>query len=197
MASKITIWNMALGFLGTRTLSSETDQCLEAIQCNLFWDHARRMTLQAYPFQFAQKKMLLAEKILPEEYKNIWHYAYSIPYNCLNAQAITDTNNFYEQKFFEIILSQNEEKMLLCDISPCYLYFTEDVTNTELFDDLFINALAYKLASLIAIPLLKNNSAKIQELTQLYEMAIPKAVQSNARQQKEKPYADEWLMARY
>lgn len=197
MASKIMIWNMALGFIGTRTVTSEAEKCQEAVQCNLFWDNARRSVLRAYPFQFAQRKQSLAEKILPKEYGSMWRHAYGLPYNCLAVQAVADTNNFYEKKYFETAVTSEGERVLLCDVSPCFLHFTEDVDNTDLFDELFINALAYKLAALVCVPLLKNNAQKVQELNQLYEMSIQKAVQSNAREQKQKPYMDEWISSRY
>lgn len=197
MSSKIEIWNMALGFIGTRTVASETERCLEAVQCGLFWDNARRMVLQQYPFNFAQKKRLLAEKKIEETFKSQWKYAYGMPSDCINPQAISDTNNFYERKYFEIALTETGEKVLLCDVTPCTLHYTADVKDTALYSELFTNALAYKLASLIVIPLLKNNSSKRQELEQLYQMAISEAVQSNARQGKEKPYVDSWIASRY
>lgn len=197
MASKIEIWNMALGFIGTRTVASETERTLEAVQCGLFWDNARRMVLQNFPFNFAQKKRLLAEKKIEKSFTSQWKYAYAMPADCLNPQAIADTNNFYERKYFEIALTETGEKVLLCDVSPCTLHYTADVTDSSLFTELFINALAYKLASLVAVPLLKNNTNKRQELEQLYKMAIADAVQSNARQGKEKPYVDDWIAARY
>lgn len=197
MASKIEIWNMALGFIGTRTVAGETERTPEAVQCNLFWDNARRMVLSQFPFNFAQKKRLLAEKKIEETFKSQWKYAYGMPSDCINPQAITDTNNFYERKYFEIVLTETGEKVLLCNKNPCTLRYTADVTDTSLYSELFINALAYKLASLIVIPLLKNNSNKRQELEQLYQMTIADAVQLNARQGKEKPYVDSWIAARY
>lgn len=197
MSSKIEIWNMALGFIGTRTVASESERCPEAVQCGLFWDNARRMVLSQFPFNFAQKKRLLAEKKIEEVFKSQWKYAYSMPNDCISPQAIADTNNFYERKYFEIALKETGEKVLLCDVNPCTLHYTADVTDTTLYPEIFINALAYKLASLVVIPLLKNNSSKRQELEQLYQMAIADAVQSNARQGKEKPYVDEWIAARY
>ncbi len=197
MASKIEIWNMALGFIGTRTVAGETERTPEAVQCSLFWDNARRMVLSQFPFNFAQKKRLLAEKKIEETFKGQWKYAYGLPSDCINPQAITDTNNFYERKYFEIVLTETGEKVLLCDKNPCKLHYTADVTDTSLYSELFINALAYKLASLVVIPLLKNNSNKRQELEQLYQMAIADAVQLNARQSKEKPYIDSWIAARY
>lgn len=197
MSSKIEIWNMALGFIGTRTVASETERCLEAVQCGLFWDNARRMVLQQYPFNFAQKKRLLAEKKIEETFNSQWKYAYGMPSDCINPQAISDTNNFYERKYFEIVLTETGEKVLLCDVNPCTLHYTADITDTSLYSELFITALAYKLASLVVIPLLKNNSSKRQELEQLYQMTIADAVQLNARQGKEKPYVDSWIAARY
>lgn len=197
MASKIEIWNMALGFIGTRTVASESERCLEAVQCALFWDNARRMILQEFPFNFAQKKRLLAEKKIEEVFTSEWKYAYAVPGDCINPQAVSDSKNFYERMFFEIVHTETGEKVLLCNVSPCVLHYTADVTDTALYSELFITALAYKLASLIVIPILKNNSSKRQEMEQLYQMAIAQAVQSNARQCKEKPYVDEWIASRF
>lgn len=197
MASKIEIWNMALGFIGTRTVASESERCSEAVQCALFWDNARRSILQEFPFGFAQKKRLLAEKKIDDVFKSQWDYMYVLPNDCLNPQAVSDSNNFYERRFFEIVHTETGEKVLLCNVRPCVLHYTADVTDTALYSELFIVALAYKLAGLIVIPILKNNSSKRQEMEQLYQMAIAQAVQSNARQGKEKPYIDEWIASRF
>lgn len=196
MASKIQIWNMALGFIGTRTVASETEKTLEAIQCGIFWDMARKSIFEQYPFNFAQRKRNLAEKEVPIQFCSEWQYAYGLPDEYVNAQAITDTNNYYEPMYFEIATTDEGEKILLCNISPCYLHYTADVKDASLYSELFSKALAYKLASLIVIPLLKNNTNKIQELTQLYEMAIQEAITSNARQQRKQKYVDEWLGVR-
>ena len=44
-ASKLDIFNMALGFIGTRTIASANENTPEAIQCGLYWDRARRSAL--------------------------------------------------------------------------------------------------------------------------------------------------------
>lgn len=56
MAAKLDIWNMALGFIGTRTVASESERTPEAVQCALFWDSARRTALRDYPWNFAQAR---------------------------------------------------------------------------------------------------------------------------------------------
>lgn len=82
-SSKIEIFNMALGFIGTRTIASEYERTPEAIQCNLYWDNARRTALRDYPYHFAVRRVALAEKPLPEEYSHEWGHAYAPPDKCL------------------------------------------------------------------------------------------------------------------
>lgn len=62
--------------------------------------------------------------------------------------------------------------------------------------DLFVGMMARKLASLICVPLLKNNTAKVQELEQLYRASLPKPMEANASERHEKPYRDTWIAAR-
>ena len=60
----------------------------------------------------------------------------------------------------------------------------------------FVGMMARKLASLICVPLLKNNTAKVQELEQLYRASLPKPMEANASERHEKPYRDTWIAAR-
>ena len=78
-AGKLDIFNMALGFLGTRTIASENERTPEAIQCDLYWDRARRSALRDYPYRFAVRRVVLAEKTLPETYEGEWRHAYALP----------------------------------------------------------------------------------------------------------------------
>ena len=45
-AAKLDIYNMALGFVGARTVASPRENTPEAVQCELYWDRARRAALQ-------------------------------------------------------------------------------------------------------------------------------------------------------
>ena len=57
-------------------------------------------------------------------------------------------------------------------------------------------AMARKLAMLIAVPLLKNNQSKLQELAQLYQDALPRAEGQDASESRDRRKADPWLVAR-
>lgn len=85
---------------------------------------------------------------------------------------------------------------LLTDASRALLLYTEDVQNSRLFDDLFAHTLARKLAALVAVPLLKNNSRKAVELEQLYAESLPAARLASATEGQKNASPDPWIASR-
>lgn len=186
---------MALGFIGTRTVVSEDENTQEAIQCKLFWGNARRQVLRDYPWNFAQRRKLLANIELPQEWGFEYNYAYSLPNDCLKASKVWDAGR--NEMLFTI--AHNTEfgiTCLLTNAKIALLAYTADVNNAQLFDDLFCYIMARKLATLICIPLLKNNSNKLNELEQLYKLALIDGFRADASEGKEKEKIDSWLLAR-
>lgn len=193
--SVIGIWNMALGFIGTRTVGAEDENTQEAIQCKLFWDNARRQVLRDYPWNFAQRRALLANIALPIEWEFEYNYAYSLPNDCLKASKVWDAGR--SEMVFSI--AHNTEfgiTCLLTNANKALLAYTADVKNSQLFDDLFCYIMARKLAALICIPLLKNNSNKLNELEQLYKLALIDGFRANSSEGGEREKVDTWLLAR-
>ena len=195
MATKIQIWNMALGFIGTRTVASETERTPEAIQCSLFWDCARREALRVYPWNFAQVREWLAQKNIPEVYAGQWRYAYAFPELCLRLHCVRHATD--QERAFQVVRDNDGTALILTDIPRAMGDYTRDIKDVSVWDDAFIQVMARRLACLIAIPLLKNNTGKIQELEQLYRAAMPLAQEANASEQHEKPEIDAWLTARW
>ena len=62
MAGMLQVWNMALGWVGTRTVAAENENTQEAVQCRLFWDNARRQVLRDFPWNFARRRARLARR---------------------------------------------------------------------------------------------------------------------------------------
>lgn len=195
-AGKIDIYNMALGFIGTRTVASPDENTPEAIQCSLYWDRARRTALRDYPYRFALQRIklpLLADT--PEVYASQWKYVYSQPNQCLKVHSVYADKDGSRKEEFQIescslglvVLTNIEKAVALCTI---------DTVDISLWDELFVLVMARKLASLIAIPLLKNNTAKLQELEQLYQAAVPRAEGHDASEGREYQPVDSWLQAR-
>lgn len=192
--SKIQIWNMALGYIGTRTVASESERCEEAIQCALYWDRARRQALRDFPYNFAQARVALAARIMPEVWEHQWRFAYGLPDNCLKLHSVGASNG--KARPFRIVHDQEGSSLLLTDVEAAHAEYTRDVESPTLWDDLFVGMMARKLAAMIAVPLLKNNSGKVSELEQLYRAELPDAYEAGASEQKDKPRPDSWLEAR-
>lgn len=198
--SKIAIWNMALGWVGTRTVASETEHTQEAIQCSLYWDQARRQALRDYPWNFAQCRAVLAAAPMPEGWDDYAH-AYALPDDCLRVRAVRvpgmgDLSHRRSVHHRVVMDKQGGRRVLLTDAVPVVLEYTADLDNPRIFDDLFVGVMARKLAAMIAVPLLKDNSAKVNELEQLYRAALPAAREADAAEEYRGAAPDAWLCAR-
>lgn len=197
---RLTIYNMALGFIGTRTVASANENTPEAIQCELFWDNARRAALRDYPYPFAQARVYLAMLTnFPEEYENEWQYAYSWPNKALKVHRIHKQgkeNRLCKEKY--IIRVIDNLTIILCNVEKAVAEITQDVTEVSLWDDMFIHSMARKLACLIAVPLLKNNRQKVEETEQLYTIQLQNMRSQAAGEEEEEQLEvpDSWLLTR-
>lgn len=189
--SRTQIYNMALGFVGTRAIASPNERTPEAMACELYWDRARRSSLRDFPWPFSQRRIRLAETGLPEEMAGVWKHACGLPAEVVKVGRLASGGNFE--------LGQSDGALrLFCDEAGPVAVCTVDVPDPGLWDELFIMAMAYRLAMLIAVPLLKGNPQKLQELASLYQNALPKAEGHGANEGKEaRPeMRDSWIEAR-
>lgn len=195
-ASKIDVFNMALGFIGTRTIASAAERTTEAIQCALYWDRARRSALRDYPYSFATRRVALAEKTIPAVYAHEWRYAYGLPDGCLKVHAVHGSGQRSGNRSAFRLESDAAGQLLLCDLSPAFASCSFDVEDVTRWDELFVMAMARKLAALIAVPMLKNNPDKVRELQQLYQLAVPNSEGQAASEGVDRKSIDGWLAMR-
>ncbi len=189
-AGTLDIVNMALGFAGQRTIASLRENTPEAVQCDLFWDRARRSALQDYPWNFARRRVRLAETLLPDAYSGEWRHAYGLPDGCLKVLSVGEEGRPYR------VRSDGANMFILSGEPKAWADCVFDTPETGLWSELFVMAMARKLACLIAVPLLKNNTQKLQELEQLYQEALPKATGQDASEERSCRKPDRWLAAR-
>lgn len=194
--SKIQIWNQALGYIGTRRVASDAENCEEARQCALYWDSARQQALRDFPFPWAQHRAMLAQKKLPDVWAADWRFAYGLPQSCLKVHRIGSASRRDLRAPFKMVHDPAGTVLILTDADAAFADYTSDVESPTLWDADFIHMLARKLAAMIAIPLLKNNGSKVSELEQLYRAAIPQAYQPAAQEQKSTPQEDSWISCR-
>ena len=194
-SNRLEIYNMALGFVGTRLIASPNEPTPEAIQCNLFWDRARRSTLRDFPYRFSVRRMRLPEKEMPAVYENEWLHCYGIPDTVLKVVRVHDGARRGINKTPYAIQRGDEGEMLFTDVEQAMIDAVVDVEDISQWDEAFVSAMSRKLACLICVPLIKGEG-KLQSLTQLYQAAVPAAEGADASESYDRKADDAWLQAR-
>lgn len=194
MASEVQICNMALGRIGQATISSLSEQSEEATQCNLFYGPMRDHVLREYPWNFATRRAALAT--LSVTAPPDWDYVYAYPADCLQARVIMPTVRGQASPPFSIGSTSDGKRVIYADTAEAYLIYTAKVTDPNLFDWSFINALAYRLAAEIVMPLTKDQPLW-QAMMNGYSSSLSAATASDAQEGRndDQPEAG-WILAR-
>lgn len=184
------ICNMALSALGQSIeIASITENSPEARACNRFYEKALKRTLRDFQWPFATKFAALA--LDEEDPTTEWAYAYDLPSDCVQPRRILSgiRNDNRQSKIpFRIVGEQ-----IYTDMVDAELEYTRYVDNANLFDEDFKEALALRLAFLIAPRILGGDPQRIGELAyKKYLFAISEATANarNEEQPEEPPEAE-------
>lgn len=206
MVSSTQIANMALSHVGARgDIESLNENSVEAKTCKIWYDHARRYTLEAHDWTFARKRLSLS--LDGEDATMDWNYRYAHPEDCLVIrEIISPYNNGYcyvnniigggDTTPFIVELNSSGMKTILTDEPEATLRYTSDVSDTHLFSTQFVNAMSYALGSFVCMKLTNKLSTK-QTMEQLFNITVKNAAAIDANQDKEKAPRDAlWIRAR-
>ena len=191
----ITISNMALSHIGVANIDRMDEASEPARLCKQFFDMARRITLRRFPWPFATRREMLALLVTePGDYR----YAYRYPKDCVAIRKLFDEKyrGVPEYQRYKI-LSDKEGRVIYTNVENCVCEYTADVKDCDLFDDGFVEALAWKLAAEIAFKLTGN--ANIQNnCLQAYNAYFDEgSVDAENEQNEMDPRLDRFAMARY
>lgn len=154
MSSEVQICNMALAHLGqSQFLQSLTERSKAASVCSVFYEPTRDLLLRAYDWNFARRRKTLA--LTSVEVPN-WQYAYRYPADCMAIRGLVVKGQRAlrsDQRVPYEVATDGDQKLILTDLAEAEIVYTAKITNVALFDETFINALAYLLASHIAMPM--------------------------------------------
>ena len=196
MASKISIINMALGWLGAPPIAALTEKRPEAIYASQYYDSALEQTLRDHRWNFAQRRKRLAALDVPDGYQGVYENAYALPMDCLHAHTVLDAaeNTF---QFIVALAEDGGSKIILTNVTAAYLAYTALVTIPELYDPNFVRALSRRLAADIATPILKSNPQKVQEAETLYDRELSRAKLADYREGEPEDEPEiEWIATR-
>lgn len=197
--TKVQIANMALGHCGVlggiESLEEASD---EARACKLYFDAAVEQVLASAHWPFAQRRKALARDATPPPPE--WLYRYVIPSDCVTAIELEDGKKrarVEERVPFAIEAHEDGSRtVLLTDNDSAILIYTARVTNAGAFPPTFVGALAWLLASYIAMPLGKSQKLADTALEK-YEYLRVRAMTHAANQGEPGPDSDgEFVEAR-
>ena len=196
MATDISICNMALARAGVlQQITTLADSSAHAKACARFYEAARQGMLQEFTWPFAEQVITLSEAsgvTVPG-----WSYVFTYPTGVARVNRLVGTErNPLEPVPFRILsrtVSTVTTKLLAADtytvLSPLTLdvWVNADVTDESLFDPLFVDALAWRLAKDLAPVLSQDNEGFTTRAEQQYEMAIRRATAAHLNEQGADP----------
>lgn len=163
---------MALAEIGRGAQITAMDEATQAARaCKLRYPYARDAVLRSYPWNFAAKRAELAANATAPAFE--YTYAYDLPADCLNVNEVFEGN---AEKWVV------ENGQILTDMSaPIYIKYTWRVVSPASFDPLFVEALAARIASNIAVQLSESVS-RAQSLWQVYQAKLIEARRRDAQE---------------
>ena len=204
----VSICNIALGRIGvTKKIASLSppDRTLEAIELANVYEEVRDRVLSAIRWPFARMTAAL-QKTGDTPYK--WLYRYEYPNDCLDIRAIyppQEAGSFAQSirleaatnpVRYELGLDENDALTICTDQDLAVIEYTARVTNPRQFNASFASALAWAIASEVALPLAKTIEHS-EKAAKMYEKEIREAAAKALNEEKrEDPPDSEFVIAR-
>ena len=201
MASEVDICNLALARLGDNATVASIDPpegSAQAEHCARFYAVARDSLLEMHAWKFATRRVQLAKLTVPSW---DWSFAYAEPTGALKLLGVLSAaaSNDDETQPYEAESDANGAAIILTNQEDASLRFVARVTDTAVFSPLFVDALAWLLASYLAGPVLKGDAgaAKAKTRLQSFMLAFSNAKVSDANQRKVRPeHTPAWIAGR-
>ena len=175
--SEVSICNQALGWLGANLITSFDDQTKEANLCEANYASLRDAVLERGDWTFAIRRAELPQ-LDPSEAVLGFGNAYQLPSDCIRIiQASPDVN--YEPT---TTMHWNlEDRKVVTDNGACFIKYVTREEDPVRFSPGFVQALAYRIATELAIPLTKSRQLQ-QQMYGLYEERVREATGMDGKQ---------------
>jgi hypothetical protein len=189
VASIVDICNTALGYLGDDATVAAIDPpegSPQADHCARLYPIARDSALEQHAWGFATARGPLTS--LTETVTG-WSYVYSAPSDMLKPQAVLYdgwTKDADDPIEFTVEIDDNGQTRILTNIEVTTLRYTRKIVDTGKFSPLFVDALAWMLASKLAGPVLKGEAGRQATIScfQMFRALVGGAATSDANAQR-------------
>lgn len=184
-ASAVAVCNMGLNRLGASLIADLEGDLPNEVLCAEAYPTALDQVLVEHPWSFAIVRQMLAEDA--GDNLTPWTYRYQIPHDppCLRPVTLIDESYEDSEELFE-----REGDSIYTHLAPAGLKYVTRVDDPTLFPPKFSEALACKIAALVAYPIMQDrNVVMLMEQQYLYELARARAEDNRAARQAPRPEA--------
>lgn len=172
MASEVEIINQGLVLIGDQPITARDDDNDRARVADLFFDDIRDAVLRAHPWGFSKIRVALALAAGSPAYgsgEGGWDYHFTLPTDpkCLRVLRVAEA--YPGQIPYSV-----EGRKLLCNESSMSILYIAQITDTGVFDALFTDTLAARLAMAFAMALTKQKTL-VELAANVYKIKIEEA----------------------
>jgi hypothetical protein len=189
MASKVEIANRALQILGAKRIVSITEDSRNARAISAAFEPVKRAELRKHPWSFGIKRVALAADATAPAFTR--SYSYPLPSDFIRILSPDPEVNYADLDW--IIEGRS---VITNDTAPLNVRYIYDVTDPNVFDTLFREALAAKLAEQLCEEITQSNT-KVATAQAFYKDVVAEAKRTNAIEKvSEMPPEDPWVSVR-
>lgn len=202
VTSKVDLWNIAITRLGHEPISEEGENTKAGRLCRLHYPLVLDAVLRSHPWNFAVRRAALASVTTSPSFE--YDFAFALPTDpyCLKViRTDWEADGFNSDTVPYRIETINHDgtpvRSLLCNEDTCSIEYVARVTDVSLFDALFADALAARLAAEIAIALTDNKTAA-DLMMSVYQEKLAEARVVDSQEGTPRDWVDTsaWLRAR-
>ena len=194
MTSNVDICNSALNMVGASIITALTEDSKAARVCNQRYPFVRDAVFRAHPWNCLIRRVKLGQDATAPAYKYAYRYTLpSDPY-CLRVLTISDDGDDERR---DISFKVEGNRFLLTDAGTVYIQYISRDEDPNQYDFLLIEALAARMASDIAYPLV-GSSTLSTNLFAIYEIKLKEARFADAQEgYPDDIIADTFISARF
>ncbi|MAN64596.1 MAG: hypothetical protein CMI60_21915 [Parvibaculum sp.] len=178
----VSISNRALTLLGAQPITSLADDTKEARACNRMYEQSRNQVLRGHPWNFAVKRVALAADTTAPVYE--YTNAFTWPSDCLRVVEVDTTENWIIEG----------RKIVSNAAAPLNIVYVSEVEDPTLFDALFAETFALRLAADIAYEITASQTV-LSNMETLYTTKLAEARRVDAQEAQPATELD-WLESR-
>jgi hypothetical protein len=211
MASETDICNLALDRVGHSSITSLTQGTKAADLCNRNYAQARNSLLRAHPWNFAIKRVTLAQSsttpnhefdyyhVLPADYLKVIRTNWEADGTTSTAVYGFPGMNGYagESTPYRIENVTDVGKCIATNEVTVKIEYTAKITDPEQFDPLFIDCLTLSIAMRVCMPL-TDDASLLKAITDEFRSTMPSAQTTDAQEGTPREVVDTspWIAAR-